>query len=123
MAAGTLFVFDASLPGGFVNGGGDLRYAQTMAFTTLMLSQMFNVMNARSDEESAFVRPFSNVWLWAAIGISVALQVIVVELPFLQRAFGTSRLSGGDWAICVAVASSVLWLRELSKAIARRRYR
>ena len=43
MAAGTLFVLDASLPGGFVDGSGDLRYAQTMAFTTLMLFQIFNV--------------------------------------------------------------------------------
>jgi P-type Ca2+ transporter type 2C len=37
MAAGTLFVLDASLPGGFVEGSGDLRYAQTMTFTTLTL--------------------------------------------------------------------------------------
>src|SRR6185295_13994941 len=49
MAAGTLFVLDAALPGGVVEGSGDLRYAQTMAFTTLMLFQMFNVLNARSD--------------------------------------------------------------------------
>ena len=34
MAAGTLFVLDASLPGGIVEGTGDLPYAQTMAFTT-----------------------------------------------------------------------------------------
>ena len=60
MAAGTLFVLDASLPGGFVEGSGDLRYAQTMAFTTLMLFQMFNVLNARSDERSAFVHLFTN---------------------------------------------------------------
>ena len=60
MAAGTLFVLDASLPGGFVEGSGDLRYAQTMAFTTLMLFQMFNVVNARSDEQSAFVHLFTN---------------------------------------------------------------
>ena len=53
MAVGTLFVLDASLPGGFVEGSGELRYAQTMAFTTLMLSPMFNVLNARSDERSA----------------------------------------------------------------------
>ena len=57
MAAGTFFVLDASLPGGFVEGSGDLRYAQTMAFTTLVLFQMFNVLNARSDERSAFVAP------------------------------------------------------------------
>ena len=60
MAAGTLFVLDASLPGGFVEGSGDLRYAQTMAFTTLMLFQIFNVFNARSDERSAFVQLFTN---------------------------------------------------------------
>ena len=78
MAAGTLFVLDASLPGGFVNGSGDLRYAQTMAFTTLMLFQIFNVVNARSDEESAFVHLFTNRWLWAAVGLSLALQVAVV---------------------------------------------
>ena len=72
MAAGTLFVLDASLPGGFVEGSGDLRYAQTMAFTTLMLFQMFNVFNARSDERSAFVRLFTNRWLWTALGVSLA---------------------------------------------------
>ena len=79
MAAGTLFVLDASLPGGFVDGSGDLRYAQTMAFTTLMLFQMFNVLNARSDERSAFVHLFTNHWLWAAIAGSIALQVLVVS--------------------------------------------
>ncbi len=41
MATGTLFVLDVSLPGGFVDGSGNLRYAQTMAFTTLMLFQIF----------------------------------------------------------------------------------
>src|SRR5262245_48897170 len=119
MAAGTLFVLDASLPGGFVNGSGDLRYAQTMAFTTLVLFQMFNVINARSDERSAFIRLFTNHWLWAAIGGSVLLQMLVIYAPFMQRAFGTTGLSGVDWLICVAVASSVLWLRELSKLAAR----
>jgi Ca2+-transporting ATPase len=112
MAAGTLYVLDASLPGGFVDGAGTLSYAQTMAFTTLMLFQMFNVLNARSDETSAFAGLFTNGWLWGAIGASVALQVVVVYVPFLQRAFGTSALSGSDWLLCTAVASSVLWIRE-----------
>jgi Ca2+-transporting ATPase len=119
MAAGTLFVLDASLPGGFVTGSGDLQYAQTMAFTTLMLFQIFNVLNARSDEQSAFVHLVTNRWLWAAIGGSIALQVFVVYVPFLQRAFGTVALSARDWGFCVAVASSVLWLREASKLVAR----
>jgi P-type Ca2+ transporter type 2C len=121
MALGTLFVLDASLPGGFVDGSGSLRYAQTMTFTTLMLFQIFNVVNARSDEQSAFVRLFTNRWLWASIAGSVALQGLVVYVPFLQRAFGTVPLSAADWLFSVGVASSVLWLREASKLLARRR--
>ncbi len=118
MATGTLYALDASLPGGFVEGSGDLPYAQTMAFTTLMLFQMFNVFNARSDDRSAFAQLFTNVWLWASIAGSVILQVAVTYTPFLQKAFGTTSLSASDWLFCVAVASSVLWLREASKTIA-----
>jgi Ca2+-transporting ATPase len=121
MAAGTLFVLDASLPGGFVDGAGDLRHAQTMAFTTLMLFQIFNVLNARSDEQSALVHLFWNAWLWAAIAGSVALQILVVHAPFLQKAFGTTALGASDWMFCVGVASSVLWLREASKIVNRLR--
>jgi P-type Ca2+ transporter type 2C len=120
MAVGTLYVLDASLTGGFVPGDGDVPYAQTMAFTTLMLFQIFNVVNARSDEQSAFVHLFTNRWLWMAIALSVGLQFIVVYVPFLQRAFGTVALSGRDWLFSAAVASSVLWLREASKFVARR---
>ena len=121
MAVGTLFVLDASLPGGFISGVGDLRYAQTMAFTTLMLFQIFNVINARSDERSAFAELFVNVWLWAAIAGSIGLQIVVVHVPLLQPAFGTTDLTGRDWLFCAAVASSVLWLRELSKLLRPRR--
>jgi Ca2+-transporting ATPase len=119
MALGTLYVLDAALPGGFVDGSGALRYAQTMAFTTLMLFQIFNVVNARSDDRSAFAGLLTNPWLWLAIAVSLALQAAVVYAPFLQRAFGTTALSGGDWAFCATVASSVLWLREGSKLVAR----
>jgi Ca2+-transporting ATPase len=63
--------------------------------------------------------PAHNGWLWGAIGASVALHVAVVYFPFLQRAFGTVALSGSDWLFCGAVASSVLWVRELSKLMGR----
>jgi Ca2+-transporting ATPase len=90
-----------------------------MAFTTLMLFQIFNVINARSDEQSAFVHLFTNGWLWGAVLLSVLLQFLVVYTPFLQRAFGTVPLDGGDWLFCIAVASSVLLLREITKLIGR----
>jgi P-type Ca2+ transporter type 2C len=78
------------------------------------------VLNARSDEQSAFVHAFRNAWLWMALAGSVALQVVVVYVPFLQNAFGTTSLNVSDWTVCIAIASSVLWLREGSKALARR---
>jgi Ca2+-transporting ATPase len=112
-------VLDACLPGGLIEGSGSLRYGQTMAFTTLMLFQIFNVFNARSDERSAFVGLFSNHWLWGAVLLSILLQVGVIYIPFLQKAFSTVSLSLGDWLYCAAVASSVLWLRELSKVVTR----
>ena len=115
MAAGTLLVLDYGLPGGLIKGSGDLPYARTMAFTTLVLFQLFNALNARSDERSAFHRLFRNPWLRGALVLSIALQILVVYAPFLQPAFGTVSLNLGDWLVCVAVASSVLWLRELSK--------
>jgi Ca2+-transporting ATPase len=119
MAAGTLLVLDAALPGGLLEGAGDMSHAQTMAFTTLVLFQVFNVFNARSDERTAFHGLFRNRWLWGALGLSIAAQVAVVYVPFLQSAFATVALGPGDWLRCAAVASSVLWLRELQKVVVR----
>jgi Ca2+-transporting ATPase len=121
MAAGTLLVLDASLPGGLIAGTGDMRHAQTMAFTTLLFFSLFTVFNARSDVESAFVGLFANPWLWASVVLSLALQIAVVHVPLLQRAFSTVSLGAGDWLRCAAVGSSVLWVREASKALVRAR--
>ena len=51
--------------------------------------------------------------------MSLLLQILVVYAPFLQPAFGTVGLSLGDWLLCAAVASSVLWLREAGKLVVR----
>ncbi len=119
MAAGTLLVLDWSLPRGLIEGSGTMAYGQTMAFTTLVLYQLFNVFNARSDSQSAFRELFANRWLWVAVALSLGLQALVIYAPPLQQAFSTTALGFGDWLICAAVASSVLWLRELSKSVKR----
>jgi magnesium-transporting ATPase (P-type) len=53
------------------------------------------------------------------VAFSLLLQVAVVYVPFLQEAFSTVSLSGRDWLLCAATASSVLWLRELQKIVMR----
>jgi Ca2+-transporting ATPase len=116
-AAGTLLILDASLPGGFIEGHGNIRYAQTMTFNTMVWFSIFHVFNARSDQRSAFVGLFTNKWLWGSILLAITLQAAVLYIPFLQQAFSTVPLTLGDWLRCIGVASSVLWLRELAKLI------
>jgi magnesium-transporting ATPase (P-type) len=120
MAFVTLLALDLRLPGGVVGGSGDIVEARTMAFTTLVLAQLFNCFNARSDRTSALHHLFTNRLLWGAIALSALLQVAVVELRFLNHAFDTTPLSAADWLICVGLASVVLWADEAKKLLERR---
>ena len=120
MAVVTLVALDLRLPGGIVGGSGSVAEARTMAFTTLVLAQLFNCFNARSDRTSAFHRLFTNRFLWAAIALSALLQVAVVEVPFLNDAFKTAPLGLDEWLICVGLASVVLWADEAKKLLERR---
>jgi Ca2+-transporting ATPase len=127
MAVLTLLTLDLFLPGGLVEpveawlgpGPHSLEAARTAAFTVLVLTQLFNCFNARSATASAFRGAFSNRWLWAAVALSAALQAAVVHLPFLNLAFGTVPLSAGQWFVCVAISSGVLWFVEGRKLLRR----
>jgi len=119
MAAATLLTIDVGLPGGLIPGTGDLDHARTLGFTVLVLAQLFNAFNARSSRESAFRGLLANPRLLGAIGLSLGLQVLVVHLPFLNEAFGTVPLSGADWILCTAMASTTLWAEEIRKTISR----
>jgi calcium-translocating P-type ATPase len=125
MAVSTLLTIDAYLPAGLIEGTGSLDNARTAGFTVLVLAQLFNCFNTRSETASAFHRPFVNAWLWAAVAASALLQVAVVHVPLLNVAFGTSPMTLGQWLWCIATASVVLWIGELHKlvncAIARAR--
>jgi P-type Ca2+ transporter type 2C len=119
MAIVTLAALDLRLEGGIVGDSGNIVEARTMAFTTLVLAQLFNALNARSDRVSAFHNLFTNRLLWSAIALSLLLQVAVVHVPFLNDAFDTTPLSAEDWLICVGLASVVLWADEAKKLVER----
>ncbi len=120
MAAASLLAIDIHLPGGLVDGHDGPDLARTAAFTVLVLAQLFNAFNARSGEQSALTRTH-NRWLWGSVLLAAALQVAVVHVPFLQHAFGTAPMTAAQWAVCVALASAVLWLEEARKVVLRRR--
>ncbi|MGC1211044.1 MAG: cation-translocating P-type ATPase [Micromonospora sp.] len=121
MAVVTLLTFDSQLPGGLIEGSADPTEARAAAFTTLVLAQLFNCFNARSERTSAFRNLFTNPLLWIAITVSALLQVAVIHLPLLNEAFETTPLSIGQWALCAGMASFILWAEELRKLILRRR--
>ena len=116
-----LIALDLELAGGLLGGSGSIESARTMVFTTIVLAQIFNAFNSRSDRVSAFVRPFDNRLLWAAVGLTVVLQVAVVHAPPLQRAFDTVDLDVGQWAICWVLASAVLVAEEVRKLVGKLR--
>jgi P-type Ca2+ transporter type 2C len=121
MALTSLFALDLYLPGGLIEGSSELDTARTMAFTVLVLAQLFNCFNARSDIDSAFKGWSSNRWLLLAVASSAALQLLVVYVPGLNEAFSTAPLTAADWALALLLASAILWVSELRKLILRRR--
>ncbi|MHB1021629.1 MAG: cation-translocating P-type ATPase [Acidobacteriaceae bacterium] len=112
MAAGTLSLFFGSFNNGILK-------PRSLAFTALVLFQLFNAVNARSSLYSAFAGLFRNKWLWGTIAISLLLQWILLTAPVLQRAFSVTALSFQEWIGCTLVASSVLWVAEGVKLLRR----
>ena len=126
MAVVTLIGMDMHLEGGLFTDrsiGGTHEFqmieARTMGFTILVFAQLFNAIASRSARQSAFVGLFSNKWLWGAIGLSVVLQLVVIYVPFLNSAFGTTPLGPWAWVECICLAAVVLIASEIYKAIMR----
>jgi|TARA_B100001971_G_C18255706_1_gene581897 Ca2+-transporting ATPase len=98
-----------------------LAYAQTVALCTLMISQMFNVLNCRSEFNSLFkIGIFTNMKLWGAILFSVIMQIIAVQTPFFNTFLKTVPLTLMDWLYVVLISSSVFIIVEIYKFVVRR---
>jgi Ca2+-transporting ATPase len=115
MAVGTLGAYAWGEQEGSGGGSGH-DYAVTLAFTTFVLFQFFNIFNARAEFGSAFNRQFfANGKLWMALGGVVGLQVVAVHWGPAQAVFDTVDLSLNDWLLATAIASSTLLLEEARK--------
>ena len=112
MAAGTLCAY------WWGERHGGHPYAVTLAFTTFVLFQFFNIFNARAEFGSAFNRQFfANSKLWLALIGVVGLQIVAVHWAPAQAIFDTVDLTLRDWAWSTAIASSTLWLEEARKLL------
>jgi len=110
MMLGTLFLFRLFDP------ANNLIKAQTVAFTALVMFQLFNVLNCRSENSSIFkVGVLGNKKLVLAIVSSIVLQLVVIYVPFFAGVFKTVPLSGIDWLYIILISSSVLVYGEIDK--------
>lgn len=118
---GTLLVFVIGLWYGV-----GLLAARTMAFSTLVFSQLFHVFDCKSEHRGIFeVGIFSNPILVVAVMISTIMQLSVIYLPVLQNIFKTTALCGWQWIVILVVAggpSIIIGLvRVLRKAYGHKR--
>jgi Ca2+-transporting ATPase len=101
-----------------------LVQARTMVFITLVLAEMANAFNCRSDRLSLFrVGVFKNHFLVAAVVISLGLMAAVIEVDPLARLFHTVPLRWQDWLLALGLGLTLLPVVELTKLISGRRSR
>lgn len=109
----TFFVFNL-----FYEGGDSLEKARTGAFTVIAFTQLFNAVNLRSLSRSVFkIGFFSNKYIIIGFLLGVFLQIAVIGIPFLQKAFHFAPLSAGEIAFVALLTSFVLWTGEIYKYI------
>jgi len=91
-----------------------LIHAQTYAFTTLAITQLFNAIGVRNLNRSIFrINHLNNKMMIVAVLAGFGMQVAVTEIPFLTNVFGTVELSFREWASLTALATAPLWVHEM----------
>ncbi|NOT04994.1 MAG: cation-translocating P-type ATPase [Anaerolineales bacterium] len=101
--------------------GIDVQTAETMAFVTLSLAELFRAYTVRSERASLFqIGIFSNKYMQYAVGLSIALLLIVCAVPFLQPIFNTHFLSLREWSVVLGLALMPAVAEEITKFFLRR---
>ena len=110
MAIGSLFVFHLGTQTGSID------HARTMVFTTMAMFQVFNAFNVRSRTKSLFqMNFFGNPYLLGAVIVSVTLQILTSQLPFMNRILDTVPLTFDDYLLIVPVSATILVVSEVIK--------
>jgi len=102
--------------------GVDVQTAETMAFVTLSLCELFRAYTVRSERASLFkIGVFSNRYMQYAVGLSITLLVLVVSVPFLQPIFNTHFPSLREWSVVIGLALIPATAEEITKFFLRRK--
>ena len=99
----------------------NVQTAETMAFVTLSLAELFRAYTVRSERASLFqIGIFSNRYMQYAVGLSITLLLLVINVPFLQPIFNTHFLSVREWSAVIGLAVFPAVAEEITKFFLRR---
>lgn len=91
-----------------------LTQAQTYAFTTLGISQLFHAIGMRDERRSIFSMKLSeNPVMILAFFLGLLLQLAVTELPFLVELFETVSLAWHEWGYLLALSATPLFVHQI----------
>ncbi len=100
--------------------GIDVQTAETMAFVTLSMCELFRAYTVRSEKASLFkIGVFSNRFMQLAVGASVFLLLLVINVPFLQPIFNTHFLDPIEWIVVIGLSLLPAISEEITKAFLR----
>jgi len=100
--------------------GVDVQSAETMAFVTLSLCELFRAYTVRSERVSIFkLGIFSNRFMQYAVGLSIVLLLLVVSVPFLQPVFNTHFMTLQEWGTVLGLALIPAVSEEITKIYLR----
>ncbi len=89
--------------------------ARTLAFSVLVFYQLANVFNCRHEHKSILKIRMNNKYIIIAVVVSLALQVAVIQVGFLQTIFKTTSLSIAEWGSVILLSLSVIVYDEIRK--------
>jgi Ca2+-transporting ATPase len=117
IAAGVVYSFYHALA-----IGEHLEQARTIAVTTMVFFQFFQIWNSRSETQSVFaISPLSNPLLFLAIAASILAQLAMIYVPALQLIFKTEPLTVEEWVRVGALSLTVVLAVEIDKWLRRRK--
>jgi P-type Ca2+ transporter type 2C len=100
---------------------GDPEAWKTMVFTTLCLAQMGHAIAIRSNTQlSIQLNPFTNLYVWAAVIVTSALQLALIYIEPLRQFFGTQVLTATELWVCIGFSALMFVWIEMEKLFRKR---
>lgn len=96
--------------------------AMTLSLSVLVMIEMFNSLNALSEDNSLVTMPpWRNPWLLIAMSVSLGLHCLILYIPFLADMFNVVPLSLNEWSLVILVSAPVILVDEVLKLVGRSR--